>query len=111
MIPDKLFRGDDDQQNISQLRYSSSRQHFHSNLIKGGSGIVIFTEPLLNLVNIHVLSKFDSSHFLSFTESRNVAMRYGLKLMSEKKHIIEAGSVPQFDNDEEWDFALLTITY
>lgn len=109
MIPGKIFRGDGDPKDIRNLRYSSCRGQYHTNLIKGGIGQKIFSEPLMDLVNAHILSRFEISHFLSFTESKNSAMRYGLNLMSDDENVIEACSIPYYENNCKWDFALLTL--
>ncbi|WP_286844119.1 hypothetical protein [Sphingobacterium sp. UBA7631] len=110
MIPRKIYRGDADPKDIRNLRYSSSRGQYYTNLIKGGIGQKIFSEPFMNLVNTHILSKFEISHFLSFTESKNSAMRYGLNLMSDDVNVIEACSIPYYEDNYKWDFALLTLS-
>ncbi len=109
MIPEKLYRGDADNQNQRNLRYTCSQQQFCTNLIKGGEGKKIFSEPILDLVNTHILSRFDNSHFLSFTESRISAMRYGLNLMTDATDAIEECSIQSDNEKNEWDFVLLTL--
>ena len=109
MIPRKIYRGDGEPKNIRNLRNSSSRGQYYTNLIKGGIGQKIFSEALMDLVNAHILSRFDISHFLSFTESKNSAMRYGLNLMSGDDNAIEECSIPYYDDNYNWDFALLTL--
>ncbi len=108
MLPEKLYRGDADNQNQRNLRYTCSQQQFCTNLIKGGEGRKIFSEPILDLVNTHILSRFDNSHFLSFTESRTSAMRYGLNLMTNDRDAVEECSIQSYDK-KEWDFVLLTL--
>lgn len=109
MIPEQLYRGDSDNQNKRNLRYTFSRQQFCTNLIKGGVGRIIFSEPIMDLVNTHILSRFENSHFLSFTESRTSAMRYGLNLMTDDEVAIDECSVPYYNEEADWDFAVLTL--
>lgn len=99
MIPKKLFRGDSDSQNARRLRYTYSRQQFCTNLIRGGVGEKIFSEPLMDLVNTHILSKFENSHFLSFTESRTSAIRYGLNLMTDDEVAIDECSIHYYNEE------------
>ncbi|MFY7988121.1 MAG: hypothetical protein ACOVNP_04505 [Flavobacterium sp.] len=109
MIPEKLYRGDADNKNQRNLRYTCSQQQFCTNLIKGGEGRKIFSEPILDLVNKHILSRFDNSHFLSFTESRTAAMRYGLNLITDDTDAIEECYVQSYNEKNDWDFVLLTL--
>lgn len=109
MIPKKLYRGDADNENKRNLRYTCTQHQFCTNLIKGGAGRKIFSEPIMDLINTHILSRFDNSHFLSFTESKTSAMRYGLNLMTDDKVAIDECSMPYYDEEKNWDFVLLTL--
>lgn len=91
------------------LRYTFSRQQFCTNLIRGGVGERIFAKPLIELLNTHILSKFENSHFLSLTESRTSAMRYGLNLITDDEVAIDECSIQYYNEDDDWDFALLTL--
>jgi hypothetical protein len=47
ILPPKLFRGDDDRDNKRHLRATSHFNQFQTNLINGGVGKKIFSEPLM----------------------------------------------------------------
>lgn len=109
ILPDKFYRGDADPENKRRLRATSHHNQFQTNLISGGIGKKIFTEPLLQLTNDHILSKFPTSHFLSFTANKNAAFRYGLNLMEADEQVVDLCCSQYLDDDKNWDFALMTI--
>ncbi|MGZ3871882.1 MAG: hypothetical protein ACXVJD_03125 [Mucilaginibacter sp.] len=109
ILPPKLFRGDDDHENKRSLRATSHFSQFQTNLINGGIGKKIFTEPLMELTNEHILSRFPGSHFLSFTDSKLAAFRYGLNLQEADQNVVDLCCTQYLEDDKQWDFALLTI--
>jgi hypothetical protein len=109
ILPEKLYRGDNDKKNERMLRASSHFNQFQTNLINGGVGRKIFNEPLVELMNKHILSKFPCSHFLSFTDNKLAAFRYGLNLMQADEETVDLCCYQYMEDDRLWDFALLTI--
>lgn len=108
MFPDILHRGDDDSKNERKLRSTIGHGQLQTNLLKGGDGSKIFNEDLLELINNHVLSKFNASHFLSFTEEKKSAFRFGMKLYEElTDEAIEECATQAEDDLVYWDFAML----
>lgn len=108
-LPQNLFRGDDDRDNERMLRMTSHYHQFHNNLIKGGIGERIFTEPLMELTNKHILSRFPGSHFLSFTDNELSAFRYGLRLMEADAAAVDSCCSQYYSDDKQWDFAILNL--
>lgn len=109
ILPKELYRGDADPEYKRHLRATSHFNQFQTNLISGGVGKKIFTDPLLKLTNDHILSKFPASHFLSFTEDKIAAFRYGLNLKEADEQVIDLCCSQYLDGDKNWDFVLLTI--
>lgn len=109
ILPKKLYRGDDDRENKRKLRATSHFNQFHTNLINGGIGKKIFNEPLMGLINKHILSKFPCSDFLSFTDDKIAAFRYGLNLTEADQQTIDLCCRQYWEDDKLWDFAMLTI--
>jgi hypothetical protein len=108
-LPNRLYRGDADSENKRLLRATSHFNQYHTNLINGGIGKRIFNEPLMDLTNKHILSKFPGSHFLSFTDDKLAAFRYGLNLAEVDQNIVDICCDRYLEDDKQWDFALLTI--
>lgn len=78
MIPSVLYRGDSDKDNVRKIRSTIQNNLFLTNLTSGGSGDLIFTEKILNLVIFHVDPGWSKSHFLSFSEDEEKAKEYAL---------------------------------
>lgn len=108
-LPKFLYRGDSDKKNDRNLKSTINHNQLHTNLLKGGFGEKIFKEEILNLVNAHIASKFDFTHFLSFTEDRNSAFRFGLNLHTSNESVIENCCEEVYNQNEEWDFAIIVI--
>jgi hypothetical protein len=108
-IPRSLYRGDRDSRNSRRLRWSLTQGHLQTNLLNGGDGRRIMQETVWDLVNEHVLSKYRRSDFLSFTESREAAFRFGLKLHAINQEIIEDCVTEFYEDGDDWDFAILTL--
>lgn len=108
MLPNFLFRGDDDSENFRNLRANVDHRQFQTNLLKGGDGSKIFTEELMELVNEHILSRYKTSDFLSFTDRLKSAYRFGLKLHTINQEIIDKCCEEIYDK-EYWDFVLITL--
>lgn len=109
ILPRRLYRGDADRDNIRMLRATSHFNNYQTNLINGGIGKRIFNEALMELTNKHILSKFSSSHFLSFTDNKLAAFRYGLNLAEVNQTAVDLCCNQYLEDDKKWDFVLLTI--
>jgi len=107
--PPALYRGDSDPDGHRHLKSKIDERQFHTNLINGGVGRVIFETPLQDLINVHTTKGWEKTHFLSFSEDYHTAFRYGcndLSLSTDKRdlHFSE-----YFNSDKNWDFALLEL--
>lgn len=71
-----------------------------TNLISGGNGREIFSSSIGQLVNNHITTGWDKTHFLSFSTDEQRAFYYG----SEGKPFNDV----LYEN-ENWDFAVLTF--
>ncbi|EKD32680.1 MAG: hypothetical protein ACD_77C00002G0003 [uncultured bacterium] len=100
VIPRYLFRGDSDQENERQLKSTFNSGLLLTNLINGGSGREIFSSSLGQLVNKHIATVWDRTHFLSFTSDERTAFFYG----SNDKAFEDV-----YDDKEIWDFSVLTF--
>ena len=63
----------------------------------------------MELTNNHILSQFPGSHFLSFTDDKLAAFRYGLNLAEADQQVVDLCCRQYLEDDKQWDFALLTI--
>ena len=103
MKPRYLYRGDSDQSNERQLRSVyplGSRGYLLSNLSNGGSGLEIFTTPLVEAVDRHVDVGWSNTHFLSFSGSHDQAMTFAA---GQEPHCL----IPTYE--EPWDAAVITV--
>ncbi len=107
-IPSLLYRGDRDGKGVRSLRENLDLGLL-TNLIKGGEGRIIFEQPLIDLINNHVKYGWDKTHFLSFSESKRTAFRFGIHC--EDKEIDELiDSYDSYDAyDKSWDFAIIEL--
>jgi hypothetical protein len=105
-LPKYLFRGDADKANQRLLKSTFRSRQLQTNLISGGYGRQIFEEPLVEFVNRHVGIGWNQSHFLSFSESRLTAIRYGLHLGVDIDPNVEDDI---YDDEESWDFVFFTL--
>jgi len=104
MIPDKLYRGDSDKCNCRKLREYINKGMLFTNLISGGTGKIIFTAPLIELVKMHINNSGGwKSHFLSFTEKEKKAFDFGA-------YGFQGEHESYFEEDNNWDFAILIFT-
>jgi hypothetical protein len=107
-LPKFLYRGDNDFDRSRDIRHSINHGFLQSKLING-NGQRIFREPIWDLVNGHILSKYEHSDFLSFTSEKNAAFRFGLHLHTISDEIIEECTEAFYDNGIGWDFAIFTL--
>jgi hypothetical protein len=99
-LPTLLFRGDSDQYNKRLLKSTFKSDLFMTNLISGGNGREIFSNTIGQLLNRHIATGWDKTHFLSFTTDKQRALYYG----SDGKPFEDV-----FDESKNWDFAVLTF--
>src|SRR5205085_575207 len=95
-----LFRGDSDSKNRRQLKTTFNSGLLFTNLIGGGNGREIFSNSLGKLVNKHIVTGWEKTHFLSFTSNEQTALFYG----SNGKAYEQV-----YDEYENWDFVVLTF--
>lgn len=107
MIPQKLYRGDSDPQGYRLLKETISHNHFQTNLINGGQGRLINEVPLVNLINRHVGYGWDKTHFLSFSEDENTALRHGIGCTPFELASKLLDFSAYYGNRVDWDFAVL----
>src|SRR4051812_3168526 len=100
VIPRFLFRGDSDPQNVRQLKLTFNSGLLLTNLINGGNGREILRHSMGELANKHITTKWEKTHFLSFSSNEQTAFYYG----SHNK----AFEVVH-DDKEIWDFVILTF--
>jgi hypothetical protein len=99
-LPEYLFRGDQDRYNVRKLKSTLGNGLMMTNLCNGGSGRDIFNQPLKQSVNRHVSIGWGKTHFLSFSEDKNIAMYYACN----DKECEET-----YEIKDDWDFALMTF--
>lgn len=99
-LPEYLFRGDSDPNNKRNLKSTLFNGLMMTNLCNGGSGKEIFNRPLQQSINAHVSIGWDKTHFLSFSESKDIALHYGCNDNNYEEIYDEKG---------DWDFALITF--
>jgi hypothetical protein len=97
-LPRYLYRGDSDPHGVRRLK-EWERGVLLTNLSNGGSGIEIFSAPLISLVERHIDVGWAKSHFLSFSERYSVA-----KTFAAGKECRQLVSV----NSDPWDCLVLT---
>lgn len=100
MLPQFLYRGDSDPNSKRQLKSTFNSGLLLTNLISGGNGTEIFNSSIVQLVNRHIATGWDKTHFLSFTTNENVAFHYG----NNDKTFDEV-----YDETPNWDFVVFTF--
>lgn len=108
-LPEYLYRGDSDDRNARLLKGTISHYQLQTNLINGGKGGKIIEEPLLELINKHVDIGWKHTHFLSFSENENIAIRYGINCDIEQVESKFEEYKEYYDSQQDWDFALITV--
>jgi hypothetical protein len=99
-LPTLLFRGDSDKCNKRLLKSTFKSELFMTNLISGGNGREILSNTIGQLLNRHIATGWDKTHFLSFSTDEQRALYYG----SDGKPFEDV-----LDESEIWDFAVLTF--
>ena len=102
-IPDVLFRGDGDRCGVRKLKATIHHQHLLTNLTNGGDGRWVYAEPAIKLADKHV-SGWSETHFLSFSESRDTALSFGLHCELED---VPDKMMEMVDHHPAFDFALV----
>lgn len=108
-IPRVLYRGDADKHNIRNLKATLHFRQLQTNLLSGGNGHEIFTTPVVDLIAQHVDPGWASTHFLSFSEDRITAMRFGLGCKYEDVDQSLENYESDYELKNDWTFALITI--
>ena len=108
-IPNFLYRGDSDLKDKRLLKNTLHHYQLQTNLINGGDGREINEKPLLELINKHVDIGWENTHFLSFSENKETAIRFGINCEIEDVESRFSEYNEYFDYEREWDFALITV--
>ena len=108
-IPLKLYRGDADRNGIRKLKETIHFGQLQTNLINGGEGRVIMEKPLQELINKHVGVGWDKTHFLSFSSNKFTALGYAAGIVGDNNLYNEFDYTGYYENDSDYDFALLTL--
>ncbi len=109
MVPEYLYRGDNDSEGTRSLRSTIDHFQLQTNLLNGGNGRVIFESPLLDLIDEHVGFGWSKTHFLSFSESETIAYQYGIHCESDEVENKMLDCTQHFDLDSTWDFAVIVL--
>src|SRR5688500_14067934 len=109
-IPSILYRGDDDRNQVRDLKQTLHYSQLQTNLLKGGIGHVIFKSPLIELVANHVNPGWAASHFLSFSEDKQTAFRFGLHCELDEVDGLLVNYAEYYEQEQDWNFALITIS-
>jgi hypothetical protein len=109
MIPKILYRGDADKKGVRDLRSTLHLYQLQTNLLKAGTGHEIFTTPIVDLVARHVDPGWAKSHFLSFSEDKVTALRFGLDCTNEEVNKELENFTEYYQQGADWSFALITI--
>lgn len=100
-----LYRGDSDRSNIRKLRATLHHGQLQSNLINNGKYDQIKDE-WEKLINKHVNIGWSNTHFLSFSEDKKTAIRFGLNIKNPDEDIPE---IYDTSGDAESNFALIQM--
>lgn len=100
----QLFRGDGDYSESRKLRTLLDRGLVQTNLVNGGNGRQIFEKPIIENIQNHVTDNWKTTHFLSFTESFEVAIDFGRGRRNASKEFDE-----YLDERNSWDFIVFSI--
>ena len=109
MIPEFLYRGDSDQKGIRYLRDTIDFYQLQTNLINAGQGRKIKETDLLQLIEMHVNFGWDKTHFLSFSESEEIAFKYGMNTGYTSQEEKVDGYINYSGHEKNWNFAIITI--
>jgi len=80
-----------------------------TNLLKGGRGHDIFDTPLIDLIGEHVDPGWATTHFLSFSEEKQTARRFGLRCSPEEVDRKMEHYDDYYGDGADWDFAVIEI--
>lgn len=108
-IPQVLYRGDADRKNIRNLKSTLHFSQLQTNLLDGGEGHAIFTTPVIDLVAKHVDPGWASTHFLSFSEDKITALRFGMGCEYNEVDQCLENYEECYDNRGDWTFAVIRI--
>jgi hypothetical protein len=101
LTPKYLYRGDCDPHRVRRLKETwGTYGVLFTNMSNGGDPTAIFNCPLIDSIDRHVSEGWKSTHFLSFSESPEVAGKYARGLFSSQ--LVECGNYT-------WDALLLKI--
>lgn len=108
-IPLKLYRGDADRKGIRKLKETIHFGQLQTNLINGGEGRVIMEKPLQELINKHVGTGWDKTHFLSFSSDKLTALGYAAGIVGGNNLYNELEYAGYYEKNSEYDFVLFTL--
>lgn len=101
-VPRWLFRGDADERQKRQLRDSWCRGYLLTNLANHGVGKDVFSAQLKALVVRHINGVWSKTHFLSFSDDRDVAERFARGRAGRRIALLPPEQTP-------WDSSVLTV--
>ena len=109
VIPSILYRGDEDLNNIRNLKATLHHYQLQTNLLNGGQGHMIFDTPIIDLIAKHVDPGWIKTHFLSFSEDKKTALRFGMHC---EYNVVEndlENFIEYHEDDQDWTFAIIAI--
>ncbi|MCG8389266.1 MAG: hypothetical protein MJA30_27175 [Cytophagales bacterium] len=108
MVNKYLYRGDSDKNSVRNLRTTAPHGYLMTNLNNGGNGRIINEQPLIDLIDQHVVEGWNTTHFLSFSEDESTAFCFGMNSLDcspeERERYIDISW------NENWDFVMTRIS-
>lgn len=108
-IPSILYRGDADSYTIRDLKHTLNLSQLQTNLLKGGTGHAVFSTPMIDLVAKHVDPGWATTHFLSFSEDKATALRFGMGCEYDEVEQKVDSYIEYYEDGFEWTFAVISI--
>lgn len=108
-VPKLLYRGDADRNRIRDLKDTLHLYQLQTNLLKGGQGHLIFDTPVIDLVGQHIDPGWASTHFLSFSEDKTTALRFGMDCEPDEVESRLENFIADYGDEKNWSFAVITI--
>lgn len=109
MLDIPLYRGDRDPNLKRKLRTTAPHGYLMTNLNSGGEGRTISEKPLIELIDKHINIGWNTTHFLSFSEDKNTAFRFGLNCPILTEANKQQQNYIDVSYDDNWEFVISTI--
>jgi len=105
-LPEVLYRGDGDRKRIRKLHDTLHFGLLQTNLTNGGNGKYAYVKPVIELASRHIRG-WPKTHFISFTESRKTALRFGLNCAPNQ---VEEKMMEYIESTSKtWEFAVIQL--